>query len=361
MTGDGRIWLDEFAARLTPGLLAAGIAAVGVLLALWVYAHRARCRDLARWSTTVRPRRRRFEYWTWLAAVVLLTLAAMGPPGSPAMVAPTRQGRDLLVVLDVSRSMDAEDRPPHSRLQRAKAALRDLLRGLERTAPGTRFGLILFAGQARLVCPLTEDWGYAAECVAQAGLDRLRPEERFTPADPGPAVGTSYRAAFRLAAAVAAREQPEFVDGLLITDGDDLAGDGPASVAAARQMGLTVHVFGLGDPERRVPIPTGRPEAPVLAADDADGDVVRTRRDDAVLAALARAGGGDLVLEGSTARPLAQWWQTSIAPRPQRVWERPRRLRYQEFPEPWIAAAGLLLLAEFCMRTPARTLREAAP
>src|SRR5207302_10862009 len=104
----------------------------------------------------VNRRRRALKAALFLAAAALLAIALVGPQWGQVIDEPPEnpsKGRDVLIVLDVSRSMLAEDVAP-SRLARAKADVHDLAVWLERQG-GYRVGLVAFADRAALLCPLT--------------------------------------------------------------------------------------------------------------------------------------------------------------------------------------------------------------
>src|SRR5438132_7294958 len=106
-------------------------------------------------------------------AAALLAVAAVGPQwGRTEQPTKPATGRDVLFVLDVSRSMLAEDVQP-SRLERARADLRDVAAALEQQG-GYRVGLIAFADHASILCPLTFDYRAFDEELRNASLDSLR-------------------------------------------------------------------------------------------------------------------------------------------------------------------------------------------
>ena len=100
-------------------------------------------------------------------AVGCLVLALMQPQWGQEWQEVQRQGRDLMIVLDVSRSMLAEDVVPN-RLARAKNDIKDLVQVLQKEG-GHRLGLVVFAGQASLQCPLTLDYGFFLQQLNQVG------------------------------------------------------------------------------------------------------------------------------------------------------------------------------------------------
>jgi Ca-activated chloride channel family protein len=281
-----------------------------------------------------------------LAALGLLVIGSAGPLwGREARVPPAR-GRDLVVALDVSQSMLAEDHAGRSRLARARAALDRLIDLIQRRG-GHRVGLILFAGQARTVCPLTDDYDHVRYLLAEAHPGRFGPRERLGPGEGGP-IGTSLQAALEAAVAAHDPEAAGFQDTLLVTDGDDLSGHWSAAARGARAAGVPVHALGLGDPAEPSLIPTGQPEEPFLVEELPDGTrrKVETCRHDEVLTGVAGATGGAAVFEEGGADVLVRWFQDHVAGRPVRErWEDQRPVPVHQFA--WFFAAGLaLVLAE---------------
>jgi Ca-activated chloride channel family protein len=216
-------------------------------------------------------------------------------------------GRDLIVVLDVSRSMQAEQ---PSRLQRAREGLRDLAYTLHHRG-GHRVALVVFAGKARLLCPLTHDYDHFAELIE--GLDGEVLGSELAP-EAGGASGTRIGAG--LAEALAARDPnaAEETDVLLLSDGDDPARDGEWRSAAEllRAEGLPVTVVAIGDAEEshRVPLRDGW-----LVH---DGREVRSRLREEPLAEIAEKTRGRLELSGTRALPLGDLYLDLIAGRSQR-------------------------------------------
>jgi len=129
-----------------------------------------------------------------------------------------QRGRDLIIALDVSRSMLAQDVHPN-RLQRAKADIQDLLRELR----GDRAALIAFRGKAVQLCPLTTDYAYLEQALAEVSPESAPRGET----DIGDAVTKALEAFESDAGAYQAI--------ILISDGEDLAGRIKAAAESARK------------------------------------------------------------------------------------------------------------------------------
>lgn len=141
----------------------------------------------------------------------------------------TRRGRDLMLVLDVSRSMLAADAAPN-RLERAKADLIDLINSLD----GDRAGLILFRHKAAPVCPLTTDYAFLLQMLDAASPDSAPPGE------------TDIGDAIRKAMDALDLQQSGHQAIVLVSDGEDLAGSLDEAVAKAKERGITLFTVGFG-------------------------------------------------------------------------------------------------------------------
>ncbi|MGQ0552663.1 MAG: VWA domain-containing protein [Planctomycetota bacterium] len=206
-------------------------------------------------------------------------------------------GVDIMIVLDVSRSMLARDIAP-TRLERAKREVRGLLGRLR----GDRIGLITFAGDARKICPLTSD-----PSSFRLFLDDV---DESTNALGGTAVGEGLE----LALASFAEDSPGARVVLLLTDGEDHSSDPPPSEVAykALALGIPIHVVALGTAEgSEIAVPDGRGGLAVVR--DAQGQPVITRPDEALLERLAGISSGAYLSAERTPFPLDEIWEKRIA------------------------------------------------
>lgn len=207
-------------------------------------------------------------------ALALAVLAALGPQWGNKAEHDRPPALDLVVCLDVSRSMLARDESPH-RLAAAKSAVQGVLEQL----PEGRVALVLFAGEAHLATPLTRDRDALLAVLAAA--DPLAVELG------GSDVGSALDAA-RGALLDAGRGRGTV---LLLGDGEDLAGKGDAAARAVADTGHALFTFAVGS-SRGARIPVGLDGGgEAFLADDA-GQPVLTRADPAALERWARLGGG---------------------------------------------------------------------
>jgi Ca-activated chloride channel family protein len=238
--------------------------------------------------------------------------------------------------------MLAEDRPPDSRLDRAKDYLIELSQVLQKRG-GYRVGLVGFAGQSRILAELSDDYDSFRYAVNQAHPDLLGVQERIGYKEDGLSFGTSLRAALEQALAVHDPEFRGFQEILLISDGDDLAGDWRIAVKEAQKAGVPVSTLGVGDPFRDAFIPTGDRDSPYVVY---EGQRVRTRRQDRILREIGNATGGLFLGEEESSQPAAFWFQTEVAKRPAREWEAHRRPLPADRSGWFLGAAFILLVLE---------------
>jgi Ca-activated chloride channel family protein len=221
-------------------------------------------------------------------AAALLAIAVVGPQwGRGDAETRPATGRDVLFVLDVSRSMLAEDVQP-SRLERARAEMRELATNLEKRG-GYRVGLIAFADRASVLCPLTFDYSAFDEELRNVSLERLR-LRGAAPGEQGTQIGT----ALRRAAQTLDKDQAAFADVILFSDGDDMEQDTLSAADALAKLGVRVHPVGMGDPSLGSLIPiieSGGARAFLKYR----GELVRTKLEENVLREIAQRTGGEYV------------------------------------------------------------------
>jgi Ca-activated chloride channel homolog len=212
--------------------------------------------------------------------ITLLCIAAAGPQCGERTEIVKRAGVDLVIALDASASMLARDVKP-SRLERAKLEISALLDRLK----GDRVGLVVFAGEAFVQCPLTVDYS-AAKLFLRAVDPAAMPQQ-----------GTALAAALR--------ESKRVLDGggrtgaakvvLLLTDGEDHEGEADVAAGELAESGIHLFAAAVGSEEGE-PIPITDARGNVTGyKKDKDGKTVLTRTDVAGLRDLAAKAGGTLV------------------------------------------------------------------
>ena len=228
--------------------------------------------------------RRWFRGACVLVALGLLVVVLAGPRlGYDTLEVPHR-GRDVIIAMDVSRSMLAPDVAP-SRLQRAKLLAEDLVSELG----ADRIGLVAFTGSAFLQAPLTLDHG-----AVLTALDEL--DTQLIPRG-----GTNIAAAIRAATEAFGKAEGFSRALVIISDGEELDADGLASAKQAAADGIRIFTVGVGSAEGSE-IPLG----PGEFVRDASGKVVQSRLDSARMAQIAEVTGGFYTpLDENAARLLA--------------------------------------------------------
>jgi Ca-activated chloride channel family protein len=319
---------------LQPEALPILLLAPLVAILLWAL-DRARARRLARavgprapaLAADLSPGRRRLQRALFATALLLALLAMLQPVWGETTHEVEERGVDLLVCLDVSRSMLARDLSPN-RLVRAQ---REIAALAERAA-GDRLGLVVFAGEARLAVPLTRDRDSFRELVALA--DPLSVERG----------GTDLGAALTTALEALQGQTGEHEAVLLLTDGEDLEGRGLHAARTCRERNVTVHCIGLGSAlGAKVPV-LSRDGGETFLRDRSGTEVVSTM-DAATLRRIAEATGGDFVDAHDRERPLRELYEQRILPMARKAFFKDeRRARENRFQWPLLAALALWIL-----------------
>lgn len=206
-----------------------------------------------------------------------LVFAVAGPQLGTKLQEVKREGIDVVIALDVSNSMNAEDIRP-SRLERSKQAIYQMIDQLQ----GDRIGLIVFAGQAYVQLPITTDYGAAKLFLSTIKTDMVPTQ--------GTAIGAAIRKSLD-AIGDSARHNSAII---VITDGENHEDDALEAAEEATKKGIIVHTIGMGSAEGS-PIPVYRGQTRTGFLQDRSGSTVITRLDDAMLQQIADAGKGKYI------------------------------------------------------------------
>ncbi len=327
---------------LNPSYLAA-LSAVPVALLLVVWAAMARRMAfrrlgdpalISKLASSVNDRRRRWKGAALVAAIALLALALAGPRFGTKLREVKREGVDIVFALDVSLSMQARDLAPN-RLERAKNELKKLLDDLR----GDRVGLVLFAGDAFIQCPLTTDYG-----AVRLFLDVANPQLIPTP-------GTDFGAALDMAlnafrSQVRDPEEENTRVLVYVSDGENHVGAIDQIRQKAEEEGVVIFAAGTGELEG-VPIPLGQSRTNPGYKKDGEGRVVMTSLEEAPLRELADDGAYFRIARTSSSlnkitASLERLERTEFA-----------REEFEEYDEKFqwpLALACLLLVGEILLR-----------
>ena len=215
------------------------------------------------------------KFGIYIFAMVLILIALANPQIGTKIEEVKQVGIDVYILLDVSKSMLAEDIKP-SRLEKAKYEISKLIQRLN----GDRIGLIVFAGQAYVQFPLTSDYSAANLFLSAVDVNSV------------PQQGTAIGPALSLAL-----KSFRYDDGtkkaiVVITDGEDHEGDINPALDEANSKGVAIYAIGFGSPAG-VPIPIYN-DAGVMTGfkKDNQGNIVLTKLDEAILNEITSKGNG---------------------------------------------------------------------
>ena len=220
-----------------------------------------------------------------LTSLAFIILAVAGPRSGSRLEEAKREGVEIIIALDVSLSMLAEDIRPN-RLERSKRSVSRLIGNLK----NDRIGLIVFAGDAFVQVPITNDHAAARMILENVSTDIV------------PVQGTAIGRAIELAARSFTPDSPASRIIVIISDGEDHEDDPVSAARNAREQGISIHTIGMGRPEG-APVPVaGGVESRFLT--DQEGNTVISRLDEATLRGIASAGEGMFVRAGSSGTGL---------------------------------------------------------
>jgi Ca-activated chloride channel homolog len=223
----------------------------------------------------------------WKFTMLMLALASLivglaRPQFGAKLQKIKRQGVEIIIALDVSNSMMAEDIQPN-RLERAKRAIARLTERLS----NDKLGLIVFAGDAYTQLPITTDYTSAKLFLSSINTSIV------------PVQGTAIGAAIDLGMKSFTPETESSKAIIIITDGENHE-DNPVEMATlAKEEGIVVHTIGMGLPQGG-PIPMINASGQKDFRRDKDGEVVVTKLDEKTLQEVAAAGGGKYVRANNT-------------------------------------------------------------
>lgn len=307
-----------------------------VLFALYALAARSRRKRLARFGhpalleelmLEVLTGRNLLKFILFALAFGLIVLAAARPQFGSKLREERSRGIEMMLTVDVSNSMLAEDFQPN-RLERTKYAIGKLFEGLKQD----RVGLVVFAGEPKVQLPITSDYR-----MARAFAQRIDPSLVEVQ---GTAIGKALEQA--LLAFSGDTEQHHGRVIILITDGENHDDDALAVAGRAAEMGVRIYTIGIGTPEG-APIQIGGE-----FIKDENGEMVVTKLNEEMLARIAETTGGAYVRSTTQSigldeivRAINEMEQTDLP-----------TLRFEEFNEQYqylLIAALMLLLVEFLL------------
>ena len=253
-------------------VLAAAVPLAGLW---WTFLRARREKALGRITLAVpKARSAGLQMALVLGGLFLSLFAASRPQWGKTTERAVERSRNVVVAIDVSRSMLAQDVRPN-RLERVKADVADLIDSLE----GDRCALVAFRRTGVVICPLTTDHAYL-----RGALEQMTPES-------APRGETDLGGAIRAALDALDPAADDHNAVILISDGGDLRGEALANAQIAKRRGIPIFTVGIGDPRRGATLPdeSGRGELKFK------GETVRVRLEEAALKAVAEASNGRYV------------------------------------------------------------------
>ena len=288
------------------------------------------------------PTRQKFRYGLIIVAVALLIVALARPQGGADWEQVKQRGLDVVVAIDTSKSMLAEDIAPN-RLQRAKLAALDLMQ----QAKSDRLGLVAFAGGAFLQCPLTIDDNAFRQSVEMLDVNII------------PQGGTALAEAINTALA-AFKEGDNFKVLVLFTDGEDNDENALEAAQAAAKEGMKIFTIGIGTAEGEIlRIKDAKGRTDYLR--DAEGNAVKSRLNETLLQQIAGATDGGFYLPLRGAKTIDTLYEKGLAPLPKSEGQEKLVKRLHERYHWPLALAGLVLLAEMLLPERSQRRKEAGP
>jgi Ca-activated chloride channel family protein len=285
----------------------------------------------------VSPTRQKVRFVLITIAFALLLVALARPQWGFTWEESKQKGLDIVVAIDTSKSMLAEDIAPN-RLQRAKLAALDLMQ----QAQSDRLGLVAFAGGAFLQCPLTIDDNAFRQSVEVLDVNII------------PQSGTAVAEAITTALG-AFKEGDNFKVLVLFTDGEDNDENALAAAQAAAKEGMKIFTIGIGTPEGEIlRIKDAKGRTDYLR--DAEGNAVKSRLNEALLQQIAGATEGGFYLPLRGAKTIDTLYEKGLAPLPKSEGqEKLVKRMHERYHWPLAAAIGLLLVE---MLLPERSRRK---
>ncbi len=315
---------------------------IPVFIGFYIYAGRKRRQALKRFVDAgllsripvhVSPARRRWKAAAVIFAMIFIILAAARPAWNQKPEIVKRRGRDVVFVLDVSKSMLAQDLKP-DRLERAKLAISDCLDKLH----GDRVALVVFAGNAVVKCPLTLDYGFFRMILNTITTNSV--------SRGGTKIGDAIRTTLN---DVFTDHIKAYKDIILITDGGDHGSFPVQAAKEAGNRGIRLIAIGLGNENEgeRIPITDANGQKTFLKY---KGKEVWSRLDADTLRKMVNMTPGGRYLNVATGDiDLGSVYQKLVATAPQKQLGSETIKRYEEKFQIFLAVALFLLLLEMAV------------
>jgi Ca-activated chloride channel homolog len=310
---------------------------VPLLTALFYYGRYRRKKQLAtfgdlqivsRLTPTLSNIRAPFKFWLTMSAIILLVIASSRPQMGAKMEKAKRKGVELMLCLDISNSMLANDIKP-TRLERSKQAIIQLIKKLD----NDKIGIVVFAGKSFIQLPLTDDYGAALMYVDRINTSLIENQ------------GTAIGAAIDLAVQSfpKTKNKPRNRAIIVISDGENHEDDAVEAADKALAENIKVHTIGIGTPEG-APVPEIKGNQSDYKR-DANGEVVMTKLNEQMLRDIADKGKGIFIRANNSDFGLDRIFD-EIAKMEKADFEAVNYSDYEDQFLPFIIVAFIILLLE---------------
>ena len=266
--------------------------------------------------------------WFLLFSLLFLIVAMARPQWGYVIEKVKQQGLDIILAVDVSKSMLTQDVKPN-RLERTKLAIKDLLKKIS----GDRIGLMAFAGEAFMKCPLTIDYAGFSMSLDDLSVDSI------------PLGGTNLAKAIEEGLKTFGTDQLKFKAFVLLTDGEEEQGEALAAAKKAKEFGIRIFTIGIGTKEGDL-IQASGSDGSMGFLKDAQGNFVKSHLNEELLQKIAyetsgayiRSSGAEFGLDYLYTHELSKWAKRSFE-------ERSEKRYYEQFQWPLALSIILLMLS----------------
>lgn len=255
-----------------------------VLIALYIVFIQLNKRNMGKFASSMffdilmpdrSPFRKNLKFMLYLMILSVLIIALARPQFGSRLEEVKREGIEMIIALDVSRSMLAEDIKPN-RLVRAKQAIVNLVNRMQ----DDKIGMIVFAGDAYTQLPMTTDYISARLFLANINTEIVSKQ------------GTAIASAIELGMKSFTQDQEASKVIVIISDGENHEGDAIQAAKSAQEKGINIYTIGMGSVQG-APIPMARRSGQGGFLKDRQGEVIISRMDASMLRKIAQAGKGD--------------------------------------------------------------------
>lgn len=256
---------------------------IPIIISLYIVLAQLNKRNMGRFASSIffdiimpdrSPARKNLKFIIFLFILIFLIIALARPQFGSKLEEVKREGIEMIIALDVSRSMLAEDIKPN-RLERAKQAIVNLVNRMQ----DDKIGMIVFAGDAYTQLPITTDYISAKLFLTNINTEIVSKQ------------GTAIASAIELGVKSFTQDQEASKVIIIISDGENHEGDAVEAAKKAKEKGVKIYTIGMGSP-KGAPIPLSRRSGQGGFMKDRQGEVIISRMDPSMLREIAETGDG---------------------------------------------------------------------